>query len=267
MSTAKMPRARQALGKYRIEKRLAVGPRATVFRAYDTIHGIRVALKIADSTMVSDEFLEDFRREARLSVKMEHPNVLPINNACFLDGLFVIAMPLGHETLADRMTRRMSTALALDFTVQALDAVAHAHSRNIIHCDIKPDNFILFDDNRLKLTDFGFSKVMIRPGQKGSGSGTVGYLAPEQALGRPMFQSDVFALSLMIYELFSGALPEWPFQWPPPGYARIRSKLRPKVLRWLRKGMEYKPQARYRNAVAMQRAFEEIPLKLVGQRV
>ena len=266
MSTVKMPRARQTLGKYRVERRLAAGPRATVFRAYDTIHGVRVALKIADPTLVSDEFLDEFRREARLSVRMEHPNVLPIQNACFLDGLFVIAMPLGEESLADRMTRRMSTRLALDFTRQALAAVAHAHSRNIIHCDVKPDNFILFEENRLKLTDFGFSKVMLRRGQKGSGSGTVGYLAPEQALGRPMFQSDVFALSLMIYELFSGKLPEWPYQWPPQGHARIRSKLRPKVLRWLRKGMEYKPQARFRNAVAMQRAFDEIPLKLVAKR-
>ena len=263
MSIRKMPRARQTLGKYRIEGRIAVGPRATVLRAYDTIHGVRVALKIADPALVSAEFLEDFRREARLSVKMEHPNVLPIQNACFLDGLFVIAMPLGDETLAERMTRRMSTRLALDFTRQALAAVAHAHSRNIIHCDVKPENFIIFGDNRLKLTDFGFSKLFVRQGQKGSGSGTVGYLAPEQALGRPMFQSDVFALSLVIYQIFSGQLPEWPYQWPPPGYARIRGKLRPKMLRWLRKGLELKPQARYRNAVAMQRAFDEIHAKLV----
>ena len=224
---------------------------------------MRVALKIADPTLVSDEFLEDFRREARLSVKMEHPNVLPIQNACFLDGLFVIAMPLGEETLADRMTRRMSNKLALDLTRQALAAVAHAHSRNIIHCDVKPENFILFPNNRLKLTDFGFSKIFVRSGQKGSGSGTVGYLAPEQALGRPMFQSDVFALSLVIYELFSGQLPEWPYQWPPPGHSRIRSKLRPRMLRWLRKGMEFKPQARYRNAETMQRAYDEIHAKLV----
>jgi len=251
------------LGKYRIERRISNGPRATVFRAYDTIHGIRVALKIAEPSLMSDEFLDEFRREARLSARMEHPNVLPIQNAQFIDDLFVIAMPLGQETLADRMTRRMSTRLALDFTEQALAAVAHAHRCNIIHCDIKPENFILFEDNRLRLTDFGFSKVVRRSVQKGSGSGTVGYLAPEQALGRPMFQSDVFSLGLVIYELFSGQLPEWPYKWPPPGYARIRSKLSPKVLRWLRKAIEFKPQDRYRNAVAMQRAFEDIPRKLV----
>ena len=174
-------------------------------------------------------------------------------------------MPLGIETLAERMTRRMSTALALDFTRQALAAVAHAHSRQIIHCDIKPENFILFDGNRLRLADFGFSKIALRTLKKGSGSGTVGYLSPEQALGRPMFQSDVFALGLVIFQLFSGELPEWPYKWPPPGYARIRSKLRPKTLSWLRKAMEFKPQDRYRNAVTMEKAYDKIRFKAVNR--
>jgi serine/threonine-protein kinase len=258
-----MPRARQTLGKYRIEKRLSRGPRASVYRAYDTIHGVKVALKIAEPSQMSDEFLDEFRREARLSVRMEHANVLPIQNAAFIDGLFTIAMPLGEESLADRMTRRMSSETALDFAEQALDAVAHAHSRNIIHCDVKPENFIIFDKKRLRLTDFGFSKVVVRNAQKGSGSGTIGYLAPEQALGRPMYQSDVFSLGLVIYQLFSGQLPEWPFKWPPPGYARIRAKLRPKTLAWLRRAMEFKPQDRYRDAVAMRRAYQTIPKKLV----
>jgi serine/threonine-protein kinase len=258
-----MPRARQTLGKYRIEKRLSRGPRASVYRAFDTIHSVKVALKIAEPALMSDEFLDEFRREARLSVRMEHQNVLPIQNAAFIDDLFVIAMPLGQESLANRMTRRMSSELALSFTEQALDAVAHAHSRNIIHCDVKPENFIIFDEKRLKLTDFGFSKVVLRAGQKGSGSGTVGYLAPEQALGRPMYQSDVFSLGLVIYQLFSGKLPEWPFKWPPPGYPRIRTKVRPKTLAWLRKSMELRPQDRYRDAVAMQRAYKAIPNKLV----
>jgi len=257
------PRARQKLGKYRIEKKLAAGPRAAVYRAYDTVHGIKVALKIPDPSIMDDVFMDEFRREARLAVRMEHPNVLPIQNACFIDEYFVIAMPLGVETLADRMTRRMSAELALNFTRQALAAVAHAHSQKIIHCDVKPENFIIFSDNRLRLGDFGFSKFALRPVKQGSGSGTVGYLSPEQALGKPMFQSDVFALGLVIYELFSGQLPDWPFKWPPPGYARIRGKLRPKMLAWLRKAIEIKPHDRYRNAVAMERAYAAIPIKLV----
>ena len=262
MPGLKLLRARQQLGKYRIEKRLANGPRAAVYKAYDTIHGVKVALKIPDPSIMDDDFMDEFRREAKLSVRMEHPNVLPIQNACFIDEYFVIAMPVGIETLADRMTRRMSTALGLDFTRQALAAVAHAHSRKIIHCDVKPENFIIFEDNRLRLTDFGFSRFAVRTLKGGSGSGTVGYLAPEQALGRPMFQSDVFSLGLVIYQLFSGRLPDWPFKWPPPGYARIRSKLRPKMLAWLHKAIEFKPQDRFSSAVAMEKAFNKIHVKV-----
>ncbi len=263
MTRIKLLRQRQKLGKYRIERRLANGPRAAVYQAYDTIHGTKVALKIPHPSVLDDDFLDEFRREARLSVRMEHPNVLPIHNACFIDDLFVIAMPLGIETLGDRMTRRMSTQLGIDFTRQALAAVAHAHERKIIHCDVKPENFIIFPDNRLKLTDFGFSKIAVRSLKRASGSGTVGYLAPEQALGRPMFQSDVFSLGLVIHEMFSGQLADWPFKWPPPGYARIRSKLRPKTLVWLRRAMEFKPQDRFRSAVTMQKAFEKIHAKTV----
>lgn len=250
------------LGKYRIEKRLSHGARADVYSAYDTIHGIRMALKIANPDIVEDDFLDEFRHEARLSSKMEHPNILPVQNASFIDEQFVIAMRLGTETLADRMTRRISNERALDFTTQALAAVAHAHSQRIIHCDVKPENFILFPDNRLRLTDFGFSKVALRT-MKGSGSGTLGYLAPEQALGRPMFQSDVFALGLVIYQLFSGKLPEFPYSWPMPGYDRIRSKLRRRTIVWLRKALEFRHQDRYRDAVAMEKAFKDVRLKLI----
>jgi serine/threonine-protein kinase len=250
------------LGKYRIEKRLSSGPRADVYRAYDTIHGIRVALKIANPEIMEDDFLDEFRHEARLSSKMEHPNILPVQNASFIDDHFVIAMRLGIETLGDRMTRRMSAETAKNFASQALAGIAHAHANKIIHCDVKPENFIIFPDNQLRLTDFGFSKVALRS-VKASGSGTLGYLAPEQALGRPMFQSDVFALGLVIYQLFSKELPEYPYKWPMPGYQRIRSKLRRRTIAWLKKALEFRPQDRYRNAVAMEREFKAIRPKLL----
>lgn len=262
MVTIKKLRSRQLLGKYRIEKRLSSGPRADVYKAYDTIHGIRVALKVANPNIFEDNFLDEFRHEARLSSRMEHPNILPVQNASFIDNYFVIAMRLGTETLASRMTRRMSTARAMDFATQALAAVSHAHSCKIIHCDVKPENFILFPDNRLRLSDFGFSKIALRT-VKASGSGTLGYLAPEQALGRPMFQSDVFALGLVIYQLFSGHLPEYPYKWPLSGPDRVRKKLRRKTIAWLRKAVEIRHQDRYRNAVAMENAFKEIRVKLL----
>jgi serine/threonine-protein kinase len=252
-----MLKARQKLGKYRIEKRLANGPLAAVYRAYDTIHGLRVALKIPHRRMMDDYFLSDFRREVKLCSRLNHANILPIQNADFIGSYFVIAMPLGEEALVDRLSRRISTAKALSYTEQILAGVAHAHERRIIHCDIKPDNFILFPDDRLRLADFGFAKLG-RARLDASGSGTIGYIAPEQAVGRPMFQSDVFSLGLVLFRMFSGKLPRWPYDWPPEGHRRLAQKLSPAMVRLIRRAIEVDPRGRFADAVEMQDAFERI---------
>lgn len=252
-----MLKARQKLGKYRIEKRLANGPLAAVYRAYDTIHGMRVALKIPHRRIMDEYFLADFRKEVRLSAKLDHPNILPIQNADFVGSYFVISMPLGDETLGDRLTRRIATPKALDFADQILAAVAHAHSKKIIHCDIKPENFILFGPDHLRLTDFGFAKLA-RGRMEASGSGTVGYVAPEQAMGRPMLQSDVFSVGLVLYRLFAGALPKWPYEWPPAGYRRLQQKLHPDMVALIRRAIEVPPTRRYRDAMQMYSAFQRL---------
>ncbi len=253
-----MLRARQKLGKYRIQRRIANGPVAAVYQAFDTIHGIKVALKVPHSGAMDDYFLADFKREARLAPKLEHANILPIRDASFIDGHFVISMPLGERSLAERMRKRLATATALDYIDQALAAVAHAHYCKIIHCDIKPDNFILFSNNQLRLTDFGFSKIAQRTLKQASGSGTVGYMAPEQAVGRPMFQSDVFSLGLLAYELFSGYLLDWPYDWPPEYIQRVRQRLKPSLLDWMGRAVQVRPEKRYPNAVVMYREFKRL---------
>jgi len=250
-------RARQKLGKYRIERRLSDGPIAAVYQALDTISGMRVALKIPHPASMTEHYLSDFKREARLAPRLEHPNILPIRDASFIADRFVITMPLGRESLHDRMKRRISNETALKFVEQALASVAHAHRARVIHCDIKPENFIVFDDDELRLTDFGFSKVALHT-LRASGSGTVGYIAPEQAVGRPMFQSDVFSLGLVIYQLLTGYLPEWPYDWPPPHIERLRRKLKPALVDWLRKAIEVRPEKRYKNADVMYRAFKRL---------
>jgi serine/threonine protein kinase len=248
---------RQALGKYRIRRKLADSHFATVYEADDTIEGIAVALKIPHSQLMSKHLLETFRREVRLAARLDHPNILPLKNAAFVDGHFVIAFPLGQQTLADRLCYRLSFRTALDFAGQMLEAVAYAHGERIMHCDIKPENVILFPGNRLRLTDFGIARVAQRTIQA-SGSGTIGYIAPEQAMGRPSFRSDVFSLGLVIYRMFSGHWPQWPFRWPPPGFARIRQRLHPDLTQLLRKALEVNPRLRYENAVGMLAAFRRI---------
>ena len=250
-----MLRARQKIGKYRILGRIASGPLADVYRAHDPIHKTRVALKIPKSGDNTGD--EEFLHEVQVAAKLKHPNILSVINACYIDNHFVIAMELGDESLAERIERRTSIARALDLATQAIAALAHAHEHKIIHCDIKPENFILFPGNQLKLADFGFAKVSLRT-LKASGSGTIDYIAPEQAMGRPKFQSDVFSLGLVLYRLFSGKLPEWPFEWPMPGHDRLVSRVRPELVGFLRKAIRLDPSKRFRDALQMQAEFERL---------
>ena len=248
-------RARQKIGKYKITGRIASGPLADVYSAYDSIQKQRVALKIPREDQHTGH--EEFLHEVQVATKLRHPNILTVLNASYIDEHFVIAMELGQESLADRIERRISISGALDLAGQAIAGLAHAHEHRIIHCDIKPENYILFPGNRLKLCDFGFAKISLRT-LKASGSGTIDYIAPEQAMGRPKFQSDVFSLGLVLYRLFSGKLPEWPFAWPMIGHDQLTARVRPELVEILKKAIQLDPGKRYRDAVQMQAAFGQL---------
>lgn len=250
-----MLRVRQKIGKYRILGRIASGPLADVYKAADTIHKTRVALKIPKTG--NDVSHEDFLHEVQVATKLIHPNILAVQDASFIEGRFVIAMELGIESLADRIVRRMSVERALDLADQALASLAFAHEKKIIHCDIKPENYIVFPGNRLKLADFGFAKISLRT-LKASGSGTIDYIAPEQAMGRPKFQSDVFSVGLVLYRLLSGKLPEWPFKWPMVGHDRLQTRAGPEYASVLRRAIQLDPAHRYRSAIEMYAAFKKV---------
>lgn len=249
-----MFKARQKIGKYRIIRRVADGGFASVYQALDTVEGIRVALKVPRQQLVNSELLDDFRNEVRLTARLDHPNILPLKNADFINGNLIVAFPLGERSLAERLASRMTLQTALEFAEQMLEAAAYAHQRNIIHCDIKPENLILFPDNHLCLTDFGIAKVAQKT-VMASGSGTVGYIAPEQAMGRPSFHSDVFSLGLILYRMLSGQLPEWPFEWPPPAFERLQRRSHPALIQVLKKSIELNPRERFRNADQLLTAF------------
>ena len=155
-------KSRQKLGKYRIERKLGEGGFAAVFQAYDTIEGLRVALKIPYAQVLDPAALEAFQREVRMAAQLDHPHILPLKNADFIEGRFVVTFPLGERTLLERLQSRLSLATALEFADQMMDAVAYAHEQRVIHCDIKPENLILFPHNRLMLSDFGLAKIALR---------------------------------------------------------------------------------------------------------
>ncbi len=244
----------QKIGKYKLKSRLSNGPYADVFRALDTLEGVHVALKIPHQGLVTKESLEDFSREVRLAAKLDHPNILRLKSADFIDGHLVIAFPLGEESLEERLARRLSLRTALDLGEQLLRAISCAHEHHVIHCDVKPDNLLLFPQGVLRLSDFGISKVAHRT-ISASGAGTVGYMAPEQAMGRPSRRSDVFATGLVLWQMFSGHLPEWPFDWPLAGYARMRHSFHPDMIALLKRSLELKPSKRYEDGGAMLAAY------------
>jgi serine/threonine-protein kinase len=209
---------------------------------------------------VSPMMLNTFQREARLVARLDHPNILPLKDASFIDGRFIIASKLGEKTLCDRLKKRMSVETALEFSEQMIQAVAYAHRMKIIHCDIKPENMILLEDGRLQLTDFGIAKIAQRT-IHGSGSGTVGYMAPEQAMGRPSMKSDVFSIGLIMCKMLTGYLPEWPFDWPVPGHRALKRKAHPELVELLRKTLEVRPNRRFRDANELLAAFRRVKPK------
>lgn len=250
------------LGKYRLERRIGSGGFATVYAAIDTLLGIRVALKIPTANLVSPELLEEFRREARLTMKLDHPNIMPIRDATFIDGHFVIISPLGDKTLEDRLKKRIGFETAYDIIQQLLEAVAHAHEEGVIHCDVKPENILIFEDNRIRLADFGIAKAAQRT-ISGSGTGTVGYMAPEQAMGKPSARSDVFSIGLLAFRMFSGKWPEYPFTWPLPGAAQLRRRVHPDVIAIIRKSLAINPRQRFRDASQMLEEWKKARLKAI----
>ncbi len=247
-------RARQRVGKYRLEGLLGSGGFSYVYRAMDTIEGVRVALKIPHDALVNDDVLHDFRNEVRITARLDHPNILPLKDASIIDGHFVLTYPLGEKSLTDRMQKRMSIVTAMDYAEQMLEALAYAHAHRIVHCDVKPDNVILFKDHRVRLGDFGIAKVAQKT-LKGRGTGTIGHMAPEQAMGKPTMRSDVFSMGLIIYRMFTGQWPEWPYEWPYPGHQRLRGKVHPEMIRFLQRATMVSQRKRYRDGEQMLEAF------------
>jgi serine/threonine-protein kinase len=253
-------RAGQKLGKYRITRKLGEGGFSNVYRAHDTIEGVAVAVKVPHPSLVTQDTLELFRREVRITARLDHPNILPIKYAGFIDDRFVVVYPLGKGSLDDRLQRRLSIPNALALASQMLEAVACAHRHRVMHLDLKPENFILFDDNRLRLADFGLARVA-RYSRSGSGSGTVGYIAPEQAMGRPTPRSDVFSLGLIMFRMLARRLPEWPFRWPPAGYNELRRRVPPDMVALLQRALEVDERKRFSSAVQMLGAFRKVRSK------
>jgi serine/threonine-protein kinase len=244
------------LGKYRLERPLGQGAFASVWRARDTVENRSVALKVVDAAQAAEWGRDAIAHEARIATRLSHPNIVAVRNADWIDGHFVLATDLAERSLADYAGAKRSGAVALRVLRDVAAGLAHAHAQGILHRDVKPENVLIFSDRHAALADFGVSRFAPKTAATVTDAGTFGYVAPEQAYGRPRLASDVFSLGIIACELLSGALPTWPFEWPPPGHKRFLARVPPPLRPVLRKAAAFDPRRRWPDAVAFHHALE-----------
>jgi serine/threonine-protein kinase len=201
---------------YRIQEKLGEGGMGVVYRAEDSLLNRQVAVKALPAAATSDpERRQRFLHEARTASSLNHPNIVTIHDICQVDGADVIVMEyVPGETLGEIIGhKRLRFGDALKIAVQIADALAAAHRAGIVHRDLKPGNIIVTDEGRAKVLDFGLAKlagglpagveqaetvVMDEPRtMDGVLVGTIAYMSPEQAEGKPVDRrSDVFPSGL-----------------------------------------------------------------------
>jgi serine/threonine-protein kinase len=192
--------------RYRIIGLLGRGGMGEVYRADDMRLGQQVALKLLPEDLRNDPLrLGQFHNEVRTARQVSHPNVCRVYDIGEADGLLYLSMEyVDGEDLATSLRRigRFPEDKAVDIARQLCAGVAAAHQRGVIHRDLKPANIMLDGAGRVRVMDFGLAAV---GGAEEIRAGTPAYMAPEQLFGREVtVRSDIFALGLVMYELFTG---------------------------------------------------------------
>ena len=200
--------------RYEVFKHIGQGGMADVFLAMDTILNREVAIKILRSELCADPVsVVRFEREAQAATTLSHPNIVEIYDVGEYKGHRYIVMEyVPGRTLKQVIRRRGSLEPdeAIDIEKQLVSAVSEAHHKGIIHRDIKPQNIIVKSDGSIKILDFGIAiaKGNIQVTQANNVMGSVHYLAPELAKGKPAsVQSDIYALGIVLFEMLSGDVP------------------------------------------------------------
>lgn len=198
--------------RYEILEKIGEGGMAVVYKAFCHRLSRFVAVKIMREEMAADEeFKRRFCAESHAIAMLSHPNIVAVYDVSHSDDVEYIVMELVDGiTLKQYMDKRgaISWKEALHFTKQITKALAHAHSRGIIHRDIKPQNIMLLKDGTIKVADFGIAALENEMQESGQAIGSIHYIAPEQARGEnPDARSDIYSLGIVMYEMLTGRKP------------------------------------------------------------
>ena len=200
--------------RYKIVKSIGEGGMANVYLAWDTILEREVAVKILRGDLADDEkFIRRFQREANSASSLRHPNIVEMYDVGEDEGKYFIVMEyVDGKTLKSLIKKRGSLNLteSIDIMMQLTSGIACAHDSYIIHRDIKPQNVMILEDGRVKITDFGIAMALNQNEltQTNSVMGSVHYLPPEQASGSgSTIKSDIYSLGILMFELLTGKVP------------------------------------------------------------
>ena len=201
-------------GRYRLEAKLGSGGMSTVYLASDDTLDRPVAVKVMHREMSEQEDqLQRFRQEARAVAKLTHPNVVAVIDAGEDGGHpYIVFEYVKGETLKQRIGRvgALDTQEAIAYAIEVARGLSVAHARKMVHRDIKPQNVLIDEEGRAKLTDFGISRQLEQDGVTATGRvlGTTDYVAPEQAMGKDIdTRSDIYSLGVVLYEMLIGQVP------------------------------------------------------------
>ena len=202
--------------RYVISRELGRGGTAHVYLAHDVRHGRDVALKLLRPDIAASLGTERFLREIKIVAALQHPHILPLHDSGTADGLLYYVMPFVQgETLRAKLAREKQLPLpdALRIAREVADALAYAHSHNIVHRDIKPGN-ILLSAGHAVVADFGIAHAITAAAddqvtETGLAFGTPAYMSPEQATGESQLdgRTDLYALGCVLYEMLAGDPP------------------------------------------------------------
>jgi len=263
---------------YEITARLGVGGMGEVFLATDTKLGRQVALKFLPREIASDpERRQRLQLEAKTASSLDHPNILTIYEIDEHDNRPFIAMAyVEGSTLKEKLEQgRLPINRAVRYGIQIASGLGAAHRRGIVHRDVKPDNVLIGQDDRARLTDFGLAKLRESSGLTSQGTtvGTVGYMSPEQAQGHPVdARSDVFSLGIMLYEMLAGqrpfvaehaaaALYSIVHETPTP-LREINSEIPEPLAAVVTRALSKSPSARYPDAEALEQDLRAVAREL-----
>jgi hypothetical protein len=258
-----LERLREAtLGEYDILGEVARGGMASVYLAHDIALARKVAIKVMSPGLVLGEgMVERFKREARTSASLSHPNIIPVYTVREVNGLCFFVMKLIQGTTLDAALRELQPvpiAMVEAVLAQAGSALGYAHRNGVIHRDVKPGNILIDDEGWIVVTDFGIAKVADAEGLTltGMAVGTPAYMSPEQCLGAAVTPaSDQYALGVIAYEMLSGqrpfggasslALMYAHANTPPPALESLRPDCPPPLRAAVMRMLEKEPAARW----------------------